>query len=52
MIKEYPDQLSKKWDKEKKVWINEESEEFFDENVYFYIGEKIKYPYIEKLNIS
>ena len=51
MIKEYPDQLSKKWDKEKKVWINEESEEFFDENVYLYIGEKIKYSYIEKLNI-
>ena len=50
MIKEYPDQLSKKWDKEKKDWIDEDSEEFFDENVYCYIGDNIKYPYIEKLN--
>ena len=47
MIKEYPDQLSKKWDKEKKVWINEESEEFFDENVYCYIGDHIKYPILK-----
>lgn len=51
MIKEYPDQLSKKWDKEKKDWTDEDSEEFFEENVYCYIGDNIKYTYIEKLNL-
>lgn len=51
MIKEYPDELSKKWSDEKKDWIDEESSEFFDENVYCYIGDNIKYSYIEKLTL-
>ena len=49
MIKEYPDELSEKWDKEKKDWIDEESSEFFDENVYVHIGDD-KTKYLEKIN--
>ena len=52
MIKEYPEKLSKKWNKETNDWIDEVSKEFFLDNVFSYIGDNIKHNYIEKLNIE
>ena len=52
MIKEYPEKLSKKWNKETNDWIDEVSKEFFFDNVFSYIGDNIKHNYIEKLNIE
>ncbi len=52
MIKEYPEKLSKKWNKETNDWIDWVSKEFFLNNVSSYLGDNIKYNYIEKLNIE